>query len=70
MHESVEDPEPVTLVGISVQPRPVDGNTVAERLTTPPKPERAVTVTVEVPAVPALVDTDVGLAATAKSCTA
>jgi len=70
VHESVEVPEPVTLVGASVQPRPVVGETIAVRLTTPLKPWRAVTVIVEVPAVPALAETDVGLAATAKSCTA
>jgi hypothetical protein len=70
MHERVEVPEPVTLDGVSVQLSPVVGDTVAVRLTTPLKPWRAVTVIVEVPAVPALVETDVGLAATAKSCTA
>jgi hypothetical protein len=70
VHESVEVPEPVTLGGVSVQLRPVVGDTVAVRLTTPLKPWRAVTVIVEVPAVPALAETDVGLAATAKSCTA
>jgi hypothetical protein len=70
VHESVEVPEPVTLVGVSVQLSPVVGDTVAVRLTTPPKLWRAVTVIVEVAAAPALAKTDIGLAATAKSCTA
>jgi hypothetical protein len=38
VHESVEVPEPVTLVGVRVQVRPVVGATVAVRLTTPLKP--------------------------------
>ena len=70
MHESVEAPEPVTLVGDNVQVRPVVGDTVAVRPTTPLKPWRAVTVIVEMPDAPALDETDVGLEATVKSCTA
>ena len=42
---------------------------VAVRLTTPLKPWRAVTVMVEVPAVPALAVTDAGLAPIVKSWT-
>ena len=67
MHESAEVPEPVTLVGVKVQPSPVIGDIVAVRLTTPANPCRAVTVIVEVPAAPALLVTDVGAAAIAKS---
>jgi hypothetical protein len=59
----------VTLVGVSVQVRPVAGATVAVRLTVPVNPSTAVTVIVEVPAVPALIITLVGLAATVKSLT-
>jgi hypothetical protein len=59
----------VTLVGVSVQVRPVAGATVAVRLTVPVNPWTAVTVIVEVPAVPALTVTLVGLAATVKSLT-
>ncbi len=69
VHDRVEVPEPVTLVGVSVQVRPVDGDTVAVRLTTPLKLWRAATVIVDMPATPALVETVVGLAATAKSWT-
>jgi hypothetical protein len=69
VHDSVEVPEPVTLVGVSVQVRPVGGETVALRLTTPVKPCRAVMVTVELPAVPAFTETVVGLVAIAKSWT-
>ena len=38
MQESVEVPEPVTLVGVRVQANPVLGETVVARATTPPKP--------------------------------
>ncbi len=69
MQDRVDVPEPVTLAGVSVQVRPVVGEIVAVRLTNPLKPCRAVIVIVEVPAVPALVETDVELVATVKSCT-
>jgi hypothetical protein len=69
VHERVEVPEPVTLVGVRVQVKPVAGDTVAVRLTTPLKPWSAVTVIVDVPAVPAITVTLVGLAAMVKSCT-
>lgn len=62
--DRVEVPDPVTLVGVRVQVRPVAGETVAPRLTTPPKTWRAVTVIVEVPACPANTVTLVGLAVT------
>jgi len=69
VHDNAEVPDPVTLVGFRVQTRPVDGDTVAVRLTTPAKPLTAVTVIVEV-AVPAtLIDAEVGLALIVKSCT-
>ena len=69
MHDRVEVPEPVSLVGVRVQVRPVEGDTVEARLTTPAKPLTAVMVTVEVPATPALTVTLVGLVAIVKSCT-
>jgi len=62
-------PEPVTLVGVRVQVKPVAGETVAVRETIPLNPFCAVTVTVEVPAAPARIVTAVGLAAIVKSCT-
>ena len=61
------DPEPVTLVGVRVQVKPVAGDTAEVRLTTPVKPFRAVTVIVEVPEAPARIVTVVGLAAMVKS---
>jgi len=64
VHESVELPEPVTLVGLRVQ-----AVLLLARLTTPANPFRPVTVIVEVAAVPALTVTLVGLAAMVKSCT-
>lgn len=65
--ESVEVPEPVALVGVRVQVSPVAGLTVEVRLTTPGKPLTAVTVIVEVPGVPTLTATLVGLAKIVKS---
>lgn len=70
LQESVEVPEPVTLVGVRVQVRPVAGLMLEVRLTTPLNPWRAVTVMVEVPATPALTVTAVGAAVTVKSWTA
>ncbi len=69
MHDSVEVPEApsVTLVGLSVQVRPVAGEIVWLRATVPVKPFTAVTVMVEVAAEPALTVTVVGLAVTVKS---
>ena len=70
-HESVDVPEvpSVTLVGVSVQVRPVEGDIADVRATVPVKPWTAVTVIVEVPATPALTMTAVGLATTVKSLT-
>lgn len=62
VHDSVTLPEPVTLVGVTLH---AALSTV--RLTTLVKPFTAVTVIVEVPAVPALIARLVGLAATVKS---
>lgn len=59
----------VTLVGLREQARPVAGETVDVRLTVPVKPFTPVTVMVEVPVAPALIVTDVGLAANVKSRT-
>ncbi len=67
--DSVEVPEPVTLVGVSVHVRPVVGLMLEVRLTTPLNPWRAVTVIAEVAAVPAFTVTLVGLAAIVKSWT-
>jgi len=61
VHERVEVPEPVTLVGVSVQ-----AALLAVRLTTPANPLTAVTVIVEVPAWFTLTATLVGLAAIVK----
>jgi len=65
VHDRVEVPEPVTVVGLSehaVLP--------AERLTTPVNPLRAPTVIVEVPATPVFTETAVGFAAMEKSAAA
>ena len=69
MHDRVEVPEPVTLVGVRVHVRPVAGLIVDVRLTIPVNPWSAVTVIVEVPGAPASTATLVGLATNAKSRT-
>ncbi len=69
VHDRVEVPEPVTLVGVRVQVRPVAGLTAEARLTIPPKPFTAATVIVEVPGTPTLTATDVGNALIVKSWT-
>ena len=69
VHESVEVPEPVTLVGVRVHVKPVIGDIVDARLTTPAKPLTAVTVIVDVPGLPTFTATLVGLAAIVKSRT-
>jgi len=63
----VDVPDPVTLVGVNVQVRPVTGLMLEVRLTTPLKPWSAVIVIVEVAAVPAFRMTVVGLVAIVKS---
>lgn len=60
----------VTVVADNVQARPVDGETVSERVTVPVKPFSAATVIVEAPAVPTTTVRVVGLAATLKSAAA
>jgi len=71
VHDRVEVPDVprVTLVGVRVQVRPVVGDIAAVRVTVPVNPWRAVTVMVDVPAVPALTVKLVGLAVTVKSRT-
>jgi hypothetical protein len=69
LHDRVEVPEPVTLVGVRVQVRPVEGEADAARPTTPLNPCKAVTVIVEVPETPARTVTVVGFDAKAKSWT-
>jgi hypothetical protein len=62
VQESVEDPEPVTLVGVRVH-----AVLLLARLTTLAKPLRAATVIVELAAVPAFTVMLVGLAVIVKS---
>ena len=69
VHDSVEVPEPVTLVGASEHVNPALGVIVVVRLTTPAKPCREVMLDVEVPAAPEFVVTSVGLARRVKSRT-
>jgi len=69
VHDSVEVPEPVTLVGVSEHVNPELGVTVVVRLTTAPKPCREVMLDVEIPAAPAFAVTSVGLATRVKSRT-
>jgi hypothetical protein len=63
----VEVPDPVTLVGVKVQVKPVVGLMLEVKLTAPVNPPSAVTVMVEVPEAPARTVAVVGLAATVKS---
>ncbi len=65
VHVRVEVPEPTTLVGRRVQANPTTGAAVRE--TVPAKPFTALTVMVEVPEVPVLTGTLVGLAVIMKS---
>lgn len=69
MHERADVPDPVTLVGLRVQTRPVDGDTAAVRLIVPVKPLTAVTVIVEVAVPPTLIEAEAGLAEIVKSWT-
>jgi hypothetical protein len=62
-------PDPVTLVGVSVQARPVAGLTFEVSPIRPLKPCWAATVIVDVLACPERTLTVVGAAATVKSCT-
>jgi len=65
----VEVPEPVTLVGVRVQVRPVAGDMLEVSDTTPANPLTAVTVIVELPEPGEAKLKLVGLAAIVKSCT-
>jgi hypothetical protein len=69
LQNSVKVPEVprVTLVGVRVQDNPVEGDTNDARLTVPANPLIDVTLIDEVPAVPALICTMVGVAVTEKS---
>lgn len=69
LHDRLEAPDPVTLVGVSAQARPVDGLVFSVSPTKPLNPCWAVNVIVDVPTCPASGETDTGLAAMAKSCT-
>lgn len=65
--DRVDVPDPVALVGVRLQVSPVVGLTAEVRLTTPAKPLTSATVIVEVPGMPTLTLTLVGLAAIVKS---
>jgi hypothetical protein len=65
----VDVPDPVMLVGASVHVMPVAGLMLDARLTAPLKLWSPVTVTVEVPEVPAFTVTVIGLDAIVKSWT-
>jgi len=67
VQDRVELPEPVILVGVTVQVVPVVGDTVAVRLIAPPNPLTEVTVIVDIPAWSTLTATLVGLAERVKS---
>ena len=69
VQESVELPDPVTLVRERLHEIPVDGLGLAARLTVPVKPFRAVTVMLEVPVTPTFGFRLVGLATKVKSVT-
>ena len=65
----VEVPDPVTLVGVNVQVRPVAGDTAEVSDTTPVNPLTAATVIVDDPELPDAKLMLVGLAAIVKSRT-
>src|SRR5437870_2744794 len=67
LQESVEVPDPETLVGVKVQDKPVVGLMLESKLTAPVNPSSAVTVMVEVPEAPARSVALTGLAAIVKS---
>jgi hypothetical protein len=69
LQDRLEEPDPVTVVGVIVQVRPVAGLTVEVSPTRPLKPCWAVTAIVEVLACPARALRVVGAASTVKSCT-
>jgi len=63
----LEEPEPARLAGVRLQVKPVDGLMLELRPTTPLNPWMAVTVIVEVAAVPVIIVVLVGAAVTVKS---
>jgi len=65
--DRVEAPELVRLVGLGLQVKPVEGDTVDDKSTVPEKPFWNVTVMVEVPVPLTATDKLVGLAARVKS---
>jgi hypothetical protein len=67
LQESVDVPEPGTLVGFRVHVKPVAGLMLGVRLTDAANPSSAVTVIVEVPEAPARRVALIGLAAIVKS---
>jgi hypothetical protein len=69
VQDSVELPDPVTLVGERPHEIPADGLELAERPIVPVKPFWAVTVILEVPVFPTLGVRLVGLATISKSVT-
>jgi len=72
VHDRVEVPEVlrVTLVGLSVQVNPVEGDTEDASVTVPPNELIETRLITEVPVVPAISCTLSGLAVTEKSGTA
>jgi hypothetical protein len=69
VHDSVEVPDPVTLVGVRVQVSPVVGEMTLVRLTIPPNPLTAAMVMVELLVPPTFIVRLVGLAVIVKSWT-
>jgi hypothetical protein len=67
VHDSVEVPDPAILVGLRVHVNPVAGATAEATETTPVNPPMLVTVMVEVPGVPSMAVTVVGLEESVKS---
>jgi len=67
VQDRVALPEPVILVGVTLQVMPVVGDTVVVRLTTPPNPLTEVTVIVDIPAWSTLTATLAGLVERVKS---
>ncbi len=67
MHERVDVPDPVTLVGVRVQVSPVVGEMALVRLTIPPNPLTAAMVIVELFVPPTFMVLLVGFAVIVKS---
>ncbi len=67
MHERVDGPDPVTLVGVRVQVSPVVGEMALVRLTIPPNPLTAAMVIVELFVPPTFMVLLVGFAVIVKS---